>query len=200
MDSHHEVGPVHRHAAEEDSGWRVRWRTKVIQRSADVALAAVPLPLRVLDIGCGDGALLGELAIRLPNVLDLVGVDPSAQLLREVGEDAEGRADLVRAAAERLPFRDAYFDLVVSTMSLHHWRDQPRGLAEAARVLAADGHLVLADQYASRLPRRDPPDVARPRRAAVVQLLERAGLQVVHRETIRLLGPLPFVRAFIASR
>jgi ubiquinone/menaquinone biosynthesis C-methylase UbiE len=199
MDSRHDVDPAHRHAAGEESGWRVRWRTNVVQRAADVALAAAPLPLRVLDIGCGDGALLRELAIRLPNVLDLVGVDPSGQLLREAEEQAEGRAEFVRAAAEQLPFRDAYFDLVVSTMSLHHWRDQPRGLAEAARVLAAEGHLMLADQYASRLRRSDPPDTSRPRRAAVVQMLERAGLQVVQRETIRLLGPLPFVRAFIAS-
>jgi ubiquinone/menaquinone biosynthesis C-methylase UbiE len=53
----------------------------------------------------------------------------------------------VVGAAERLPWPDATFDLVVSTTSFDHWADQQQGLAECARVLAPGGCLVLADQF-----------------------------------------------------
>ncbi|HSO56249.1 MAG TPA: class I SAM-dependent methyltransferase, partial [Actinomycetes bacterium] len=47
-----------------------------------------------------------------------------------------------------LPFRDASFDLVVTTVSFDHWTDQPAGLREAARVLRPGGRLVLVDLFA----------------------------------------------------
>ncbi len=47
-----------------------------------------------------------------------------------------------------LPFANASFDLVTSTVSFHHWNDQRAGLAEAGRVLASGGVFVLADLHA----------------------------------------------------
>jgi ubiquinone/menaquinone biosynthesis C-methylase UbiE len=55
---------------------------------------------------------------------------------------------LAQAAAEQLPFGNASFDLVVSTVSFAHWADQPAGLAEIARVLRPSGRLVLVDLFA----------------------------------------------------
>ena len=49
--------------------------------------------------------------------------------------------------AESLSFPDALFDLVVSTTSFDHWEDQGVGLAECARVLKRQGHLVLVDLF-----------------------------------------------------
>jgi ubiquinone/menaquinone biosynthesis C-methylase UbiE len=51
----------------------------------------------------------------------------------------------VEAPAEELPLPDGSFDLVLSTMSFHHWADQQRGLAEVRRVLAPQGLFVLTD-------------------------------------------------------
>jgi ubiquinone/menaquinone biosynthesis C-methylase UbiE len=199
-DPHARHGQSAAHARSHESGWQARWHAAVMERSSDIALAAVPVPLRVLDVGCGAGALVHELSERLPNVLELVGVDPDEAALGQARELADGRARFVRASAERLPFRDRRFDLVVSTMSLHHWADQPAGLAEAARVLAADGHLVLVDQFRSRFWRGNPPGCVRPTLAEIGSLFTDAGLRVERRETVRRLGPPPFVRAFIASR
>ena len=56
-------------------------------------------------------------------------------------------AGLVRATAGALPFADATFDLVISTVSFHHWASQRDGLAEVRRVLAP-GIFVLADLHA----------------------------------------------------
>ncbi len=71
-------------------------------------------------------------------------------------ETAEQTADDRRlrftvGAAERLPYPDHHFDLVVSTTSFDHWADQRAGLGDCARVLAPGGHLVLADLFSPLL-------------------------------------------------
>jgi SAM-dependent methyltransferase len=55
--------------------------------------------------------------------------------------------DFIRAQAEQLPFPDAVFDLVLTTLSLRHWTDPPAGIAEIGRVLTVDGVLILADVF-----------------------------------------------------
>ena len=58
------------------------------------------------------------------------------------------RVQFVQAFAEQLPFPDASFDLVVTSMSCHHWADQQKALREARRVLSPGGAFVLADLFA----------------------------------------------------
>jgi ubiquinone/menaquinone biosynthesis C-methylase UbiE len=43
-----------------------KWHEAVVERSADVAVAAMAVPLRVLDVGCGNGDLLREIVVRVP--------------------------------------------------------------------------------------------------------------------------------------
>jgi ubiquinone/menaquinone biosynthesis C-methylase UbiE len=77
----------------------------------------------------------------------LAGVDPAAGMLtgaRRAGVPAA----LARADAGALPFADGSFDVVTSTVSFHHWKDQRAGLAEAGRVLTPGGVFVLADLHA----------------------------------------------------
>jgi ubiquinone/menaquinone biosynthesis C-methylase UbiE len=105
----------------------------------------VAQPMAVLDVGCGTGVLLRRLAGVYP-LASLVGVDAAAGMIAQARAAAEG--GLLRfeeAQAEKLPFPDGSFDLVVSTMSFHHWADQQRGLCEVRRVLAPDGVFVLTD-------------------------------------------------------
>jgi SAM-dependent methyltransferase len=60
---------------------------------------------------------------------------------------SDRRIHLSDGVAEHLPYRDDWFDLVVSTTSFDHWSDQRLGLSECARVLAPGGHLVLTDLF-----------------------------------------------------
>jgi SAM-dependent methyltransferase len=137
--------------------------------------------------------------------VELSGVDPAAAML-EVGRaalDGRSRVRLARAVAERLPFRGASFDLVVSTVSFAHWAAQPAGLAEAARVLRPAGRLVLVDLFAigwlrpvAALGRRRD----RIRTAAELEaMLTYAGLAPVAWRPVYDLGLLRLVRALVAT-
>ncbi|MGW2364742.1 class I SAM-dependent methyltransferase [Streptomyces sp. NPDC001667] len=109
------------------------------------ATAVEPDPSRILDIGCGTGALLRQVRTHFPRAA-ATGVDPASSMVRRAAVD--GGAYVV-GRAEQLPFPDASFPLVLSTLSFHHWADQGRGLAEVSRVLRPGGHVLIADHFAT---------------------------------------------------
>ena len=110
---------------------------------------------RVLDVGAGPGHLLEEIARRAPG-LELVGIDLSRTMLR-IAEavtrrgltagvsQPQRRVRLVHADVRALPFTDGAFDLVVSTLSLHHWRSPAEGLRECLRATAPGGRCWIYD-------------------------------------------------------
>jgi ubiquinone/menaquinone biosynthesis C-methylase UbiE len=125
---------------------------EIVWRTVDLALAWAPSPGRVLDIGCGTGLLLRELARRLPDSCELTGVDAAAGMVEAARSGQRGpRLSYLLGRAERLPFCDSSFDLVISTTSFDHWSDQAAGLAECRRVLAPGGRLVLTDLFSLAL-------------------------------------------------
>ena len=124
-----------------------RYDTHRIQRFARPIhvrlLRAVDRPEAVLDVGCGTGALLGEIGARWPQAR-LAGVD-AAPGMAAVARQRLPAADIRDGVAESLPWPEGTFDLVVTTHSIHHWRDKVQGIREVARVLRTDGLFLLAD-------------------------------------------------------
>jgi ubiquinone/menaquinone biosynthesis C-methylase UbiE len=114
----------------------------------------VPAPRSVLDIGCGTGQLLRRASRHFP-AATLTGVDASEDMIRvaQAAVPAGAPVSFVEAFAERLPFDDGAFDLVMTTMSFHHWADQPVALREIRRVLAPGGVFLLADALIAGLMR-----------------------------------------------
>lgn len=103
--------------------------------------------LRVLDVGCGAGQLALELAQR-PQVHEAVGIDLSDDLItlaRATAEEQGVNARFLQADGAEMPFADASFDLVVSTLSLHHWSQPVEVLREIHRVLAPGGRVMIVD-------------------------------------------------------
>jgi SAM-dependent methyltransferase len=101
---------------------------------------------RLLDLGCGGGHVSFHVA---PEVADVVAYDLSAEMLAAVAEEARKRGlaniRVERGTAERLPFADESFDIVVSRYSAHHWQDFRAGLREARRVLKRGGRAAFID-------------------------------------------------------
>lgn len=113
------------------------------------AAILLPAPVAILDIGCGTGLLLQRAARRFPSA-ELTGIDAAAEMIGVAQASVPDGVPVrfVRAFAEELPFPDASFDLVLTTMSFHDWADQPAALREVRRVLAAGGVFALADALA----------------------------------------------------
>jgi len=101
----------------------------------------------VLDLGCGTGFPLFELAHAHGPIGRFVGADVWAEGLRRAGTKATfyalPNAALVRADGARLPFRGGTFDLVVSNLGVNNFEDPRRALSEIARLLRAGGLLAL---------------------------------------------------------
>jgi ubiquinone/menaquinone biosynthesis C-methylase UbiE len=122
---------------------------EIVSRTISVALRLQPAPRRVLDIGCGTGVLLRQIAGQVPGAAELVGIDAAPQMVEVARSSNENDGDpqFLEGSVEELPFDDRHFDLVVSTTSFDHWEDQQRGLNECARVLSTSGKLVCVDQF-----------------------------------------------------
>ena len=117
--------------------------------AADVA-AAAPDGARVLEVGCGPG----HLSIRLARQhgLDVTGLDLDPAMIERAranagrSEDGDERGpSFIVGDVAALPFPDESFDLVVSTMSMHHWADPTAGLAEIDRVLRPGARALIWD-------------------------------------------------------
>ena len=100
---------------------------------------------RVVDVGCGPG-----IAARRARALgaDVIGVDPAPVMLRVAR--VRWRSDRGVAwrigTAESLPVDDGWAQVVWSLSTVHHWADIDAGLAEARRVLAPGGRLVVLER------------------------------------------------------
>jgi ubiquinone/menaquinone biosynthesis C-methylase UbiE len=104
---------------------------------------------RILDVGCGTGALAVAAAGRWPSLL-VDGVDASDGMLAIARRELDERPPLVRdrvaytrADADRLPFDDGTFDVVVSAFVLQLVPSRPRALREMRRVLRPGGRLAF---------------------------------------------------------
>ena len=130
-------------------------RERVFKRRL-VELAAPRSGERVLDVGCGTGTLALELAARCPGAA-VSGVDADEAMLARARDKAAGRGislDLRAAMAQDLPFPDATFDLVVSSLFFHHLRrdDTVAVMTELLRVMRPGARLAIADWGAPRDP------------------------------------------------
>lgn len=109
-------------------------------------IAAEMRPARALDLGCGGGHVAYRLA---PHAGEVVACDLSPDMLAVVAETARERGLMnIRtheAAAEKLPFEDASFDLVATRFSAHHWRAFEAGIAEAHRVAKPGATAIFID-------------------------------------------------------
>ena len=99
---------------------------------------------RVLDLGCGTGALAAQVLSEEPH-RQVTGLDLSEQMLARARARLGDRAALVQGDSEHLPFPDRSFDVVYCCDSFHYYPDPAAVIAEVGRVLEFGGVFLLGD-------------------------------------------------------
>lgn len=117
-----------------------RWSRLLSAPFAD--LAGVAPGTRVLDVGCGTGALTGELVRRVGTRL-VAAADPSTPFVQSVRERYPG-VDVRQAPAEAMPFEDGAFDAALAQLVVHFMEDPVAGLSEMRRVTRSGGTVAAS--------------------------------------------------------
>lgn len=117
-----------------------RYAVQLAPQMAD--LAGIQQGQKVVDVGCGPGALTAELVGR---GADVSAVDPSPPFV-EAAKKRYPDADVRQATAEELPFEDGEFDAALAQLVVHFMADPLRGIQEMARV-TRDGGVIAASVW-----------------------------------------------------
>lgn len=127
--------------------FRGQWREL---RLRTLTLALLRPGEQMLDVGCGTGTLALEAQRLVSSAGRVVGIDPSSEQIARARAKAARRhipVEFQTGVIEQLPFPDQTFDVIFSTLMMHHLPAplKQQGLAEIARVLKGGGRLVIAD-------------------------------------------------------
>lgn len=119
-------------------------------RSLTVDLAQIVPGEAILDVGCGTGDLTLAAKARTGRSGRVAGIDAAPEMIavaRRKAAHAQSEIDFRVSAVEALPFPDASFDVVLSSLMMHHLPEavKRQGLPEIRRVLKPGGRLVIID-------------------------------------------------------
>ncbi|HEY0603605.1 MAG TPA: methyltransferase domain-containing protein [Herpetosiphonaceae bacterium] len=119
-------------------------------RAMTVDLAQIVSDEAILDVGCGTGDLTLAAKARTGRSGRVVGIDAAPEMIavaRRKAAYAQSEIDFRVSAVEALPFPDASFDVVLSSLMMHHLPQavKRQGLPEIRRVLKPGGRLVIID-------------------------------------------------------
>ena len=115
-----------------------------------IDLAELQAGESVLDVGCGTGTLTLLVKQRLGESSEVVGLDASDEMLavaRRKAADKQASIEFHFAPVEKMPFEDDHFEVVLSSLMLHHLPVETKreGIMEIARVLRPGGRFVAVD-------------------------------------------------------
>ncbi|MCH7999721.1 MAG: class I SAM-dependent methyltransferase [Chloroflexi bacterium] len=131
-------------------GWLMTFGKASAMRKETVALAQPAAGEKVLDVGCGTGTLAIAMRAKVGPGGEVVGLDAAPEMIAvarnkaaKQGADIDFRVGLI----EEIAFPDDCFDLVLSSLMLHHLPENVRqeGLAEIRRVLKPGGRFLVVD-------------------------------------------------------
>lgn len=97
------------------------------------------IPQTILDVGFGNGTFTQAVSAAFPSS-DITAIDTSIPKF-----SSSDNITFIKGSVEQLPFALESFDLVITVLSLHHWKEKSKGISEIYRVLKKGGRLIIGD-------------------------------------------------------
>ncbi|MBL7036446.1 class I SAM-dependent methyltransferase [Candidatus Microgenomates bacterium] len=124
----------------------VKTRRNLGKREERLSVFKIGKKQKVLDLGCGDG--LNTSILVKKGVKNIVGVDISSKLVKNA-KSINPKIKFYKASAEKLPFKDNSFDVVLVDSVFHHLMGYSKSLLEIKRVLKPKGRLCFIEPHNS---------------------------------------------------
>jgi ubiquinone/menaquinone biosynthesis C-methylase UbiE len=118
--------------------------------SGVISLLDIRDNINFLDIGCGTGWAIGQVAKLVNNKGSFYGVDLSPKMIEKAKENFKGNDNFhfIKANAESIPLNDNLFDIIICTNSFHHYLYPDKALREIYRLLKYSGKFYILDPTA----------------------------------------------------
>lgn len=115
-----------------------------------ISLLNVREGIHFLDVGCGTGWAVGQVAKLVNDKGLFYGVDLSPRMIEKAKSNFSGRGNLyfIQANVESIPLDDDFFDILICTNSFHHYPNPKRALEEMHRLLKEGGKIYILDPVA----------------------------------------------------
>ena len=112
-----------------------------------VSLLDIKENINFLDIGCGTGYAIGEIAKLIDWKGEFYGVDLSSIMIKKAKSNFGDKHNFhfIKANAESIPLNDNFFDIIICTNSFHHYLNPDKALKEIHRLLKEGGKIYILD-------------------------------------------------------
>jgi ubiquinone/menaquinone biosynthesis C-methylase UbiE len=129
-------------------GWRYDYLRQA-QRGV-ISLSDIKENINFLDIGCGTGWAIGQVAQLVDNKGSFYGVDLSAKMIEKAKENFQNNDNFhfIKSNAESIPLGNNIFDVIICTNSFHHFLHPDKALKEIFRLLKSGGKIYVLDPTA----------------------------------------------------
>jgi ubiquinone/menaquinone biosynthesis C-methylase UbiE len=129
-------------------GWRYVYLRKA--QSSLISLLNIKENMNFLDIGCGTGWAIGQVAKLVDYKGSFYGVDLSPRMIEKAKENFKDRTNFhfIQSNAESIPLNDNFFDNIICTNSFHHYLHPEMAMNEIHRILRTGGKIYILDPTA----------------------------------------------------
>lgn len=128
------------------------WRYDYLRRAQTGVISTLDIKenVNVLDIGCGTGWALGQIAKKIDYKGFFYGIDLSTKMIEKARENFQTKENFhfIKANAESIPLDDNLFDIIICNNSFHHYLNPDKALKEMYRLLKISGRVYILDPTA----------------------------------------------------
>ena len=132
-------------------GWTYNYLRKA--QASLISILDLKENINFLDIGCGTGWAIGQVANLINDKGEFYGVDLSPKMIEKAKENFHDKNNFhfIEANSESIPLDDNMFDIIICTNSFHHYLHPDKAMKEIHRLLKASGKIYILDPTADTL-------------------------------------------------